>query len=161
MIENIGRSRVVESAVRDFAPHGAARKDLCQIVYLHLLDMDFDLLSEIWKSGMMDPYIRRVAYVQLYGHRTDYDREIRQFSRMTRTLNENTFYPGFCEEQEDETPEAAAIRAVADLPEEDRDILFKYADVGSLRALGKMLGISGTGALKRLTKVRRKIYDNI
>jgi len=83
IVEALGRQRRVEHFVQIYArsEDPADREDLAQIVYLALLKMDEDKLRDLWDSGEIDFYLRRVIRTQLYGKRTDYDREVRSFAR--------------------------------------------------------------------------------
>lgn len=83
IVEALGRERRVERFVQLYArrPLDPDLKDLSQIVYLHLLSMDEDKLRDLWETGDIDFYLRRVIRTQLYGHRSDYDREVLRFGR--------------------------------------------------------------------------------
>lgn len=91
MIDALARQRKVETIVTDMTrrPLDAALKDLCQIVYLHLLTMDEDKLRDLYESGDISFYIIRVAYLQLHGNRTDFDRQVRRFQRITNPIEED------------------------------------------------------------------------
>lgn len=88
MVEALGRQRRVETIVADMTrrPLDAAHKDLCQIVYLHLLTMDEDKLRDLYDTGDIQFYLIRVIQLQLHGHRTTYDREVRRFQRITNPI---------------------------------------------------------------------------
>ena len=45
------------------------------------------------------------------------------------------------------------------LDEVDRRIILMYAETGSLRKLGKELGVCATTAQSKINEIRRKIYD--
>lgn len=45
------------------------------------------------------------------------------------------------------------------LNEVDRRIILMYAETGSLRKLGKELGISASSALIKIKEIRNKIYE--
>lgn len=85
IVEALGRQRRVEYFVRIYArrPLDADLQDLSQIVYLSLLRMDEDKLVDLWDSGDIDFYLRRVIRTQLFGNRSDYEREILRFRRRT------------------------------------------------------------------------------
>lgn len=88
MVEALGRQRRVETIVADMTrrPLDAALKDLCQIVYLHLLTMDEDKLRDLYDTGDIQFYLLRVIHLQLHGHRTTYDREVRRFQSITNPI---------------------------------------------------------------------------
>ena len=51
--------------------------------------------------------------------------------------------------------------AVNALNEADRIILYLYAELGSLRAVGRTLGVSYSTARKAVQEIKGKIYDNL
>ncbi len=51
--------------------------------------------------------------------------------------------------------------AVNELNEADRIILYLYAELGSLRAVGRTLGVSYSTARKAVQEIKGKIYDNL
>lgn len=166
MIGEIARKRMVESTVKDMVrkPLDASMKDLCQTVYVYLMEMDEDTLQRLWDGGMMKRYIIRVSYIQLRWHRTQFDKEIRQFSRMTVPLDEGRYYPGMCEWPGLYAAEHAKGDAILDiierrLTEEERDTLTRYTDCRSYRELGMYAGLSPMGAYKKVRRIKRKVMD--
>lgn len=51
--------------------------------------------------------------------------------------------------------------AVNTLNEADRIILYLYAELGSLRAVGRTLGVSYSTARKAVQEIKGKIFDNL
>lgn len=51
--------------------------------------------------------------------------------------------------------------AVNQLNEADRIILYLYAELGSLRAVGRTLGVSYSTARKAVQEIKGKIFDNL
>ena len=49
--------------------------------------------------------------------------------------------------------------AIAKLNEADKIILYLYAELGSLRSVGRTLGVSYTTARKAVIEIKNKIYD--
>ena len=49
--------------------------------------------------------------------------------------------------------------AINQLNEADRIILYLYAELGSLRAVGRTLGVSYTTARKAVIEIKNKIYE--
>lgn len=90
IVETLGRQRRVESFVQMYAGHAldADLKDLCQIVYVILLTMDEDKLRDLWEHDEIDFFIRRVIRIQLYGKRTDFDRDCKRFARRTTPIDD-------------------------------------------------------------------------
>lgn len=92
IVETLGRQRRVESFVQLYAGHAldADLKDLCQIVYVILLTMDEDKLRDLWEHDEIDFFLRRIIRTQLWGHRSDYEREVLRFRRRTTEINERS-----------------------------------------------------------------------
>lgn len=51
--------------------------------------------------------------------------------------------------------------AINTLNEADKIILYLYAELGSLRAVGRTLGVSYTTARKAVQEIKEKIFDNL
>lgn len=51
--------------------------------------------------------------------------------------------------------------AVNQLNEADRIILYLYSELGSLRAVGRTLGVSYSTARKAVQEIKGKIFDNL
>lgn len=49
--------------------------------------------------------------------------------------------------------------AINTLNEADKIILYLYAELGSLRAVGRTLGVSYTTARKAVMEIKEKIFD--
>lgn len=62
-------------------------------------------------------------------------------------------------EDDDETLQV--FDAVNKIPEADRIILYLYAELGSLRAVGRTLGVSYSTARKAVQEIKGKIFDNL
>ena len=90
IVEALGRQRRVEGFVQYYerGVPAADQQDLSQIVYLALLRMDEDKLRDLWETGDIDFYLRRVIRTQLYGRRTDFDRDCRRFGRRTVPIDD-------------------------------------------------------------------------
>ncbi len=60
----------------------------------------------------------------------------------------------------EDTDELIALYdAIAKLNEADKIILFLYAELGSLRAVGRTLGVSYTTARKAVIEIKQKLFD--
>ena len=63
-------------------------------------------------------------------------------------------------EEEDDTPSRKIKDIIYNkLDEIDRRIILLYAELGSLRKLGKEIGVSPTACHFRIKQIRKKIYD--
>lgn len=90
IVETLARQKKVEHFAQLYAGRRLDDdlKDLCQIVYLILLQMDEDKLTDLWDSGDIDFFLRRVIRTQLFGNRSDYDRQVLRFRKYTTTLTD-------------------------------------------------------------------------
>lgn len=62
---------------------------------------------------------------------------------------------------EDDDKTLQVFDAVNKIPEADRIILYLYAELGSLRAVGRTLGVSYSTARKAVQEIKGKIFDNL
>lgn len=62
-------------------------------------------------------------------------------------------------EDDDETLQV--FDAVNKIPESDRIILYLYAELGSLRAVGRTLGVSYSTARKAVQEIKGKIFEQL
>lgn len=90
IVDAIARKRRVEELTRLYAgrPLDDDLKDLCQIVYMALLTMPEDKLRDLWDTGDIEFYLRRVIRTQLWGNRSDYEREILRFRRRSVQIDD-------------------------------------------------------------------------
>lgn len=90
IVEALGRQRRVEGFVAHYARgfSDADRDDLSQIVYMAMFTMDEDKLRDLWEHGEIDFFIRRVIRTQLYGKRTDFDRDVLRFRRRSTPIDD-------------------------------------------------------------------------
>lgn len=91
IVDAIARQRRVEDLTQRYAgrPLDDDLKDLCQIVYMALLTMAEDKLRDLWDTGDIDFYLRRVIRTQLWGNRSDYEREVLRFRRRSVQIDHN------------------------------------------------------------------------
>lgn len=90
IVDALGRQRRVEHFAQLYAERRLDDdlKDLCQIIYLALLTMDEDKLRDLWDNGEIDFYLRRVVKTQLFGNRSDYEREVLRFRRRAISIKD-------------------------------------------------------------------------
>lgn len=85
IVEILAREHRVEDIVARLAkadPRTEDLKDLAQMVYISLLEMDARLLSDLFENGQENYYIVRVVRNQYTQHRAWY-RQIRRFQDRT------------------------------------------------------------------------------
>lgn len=66
IIETLAKERRVEALVENIAHHSltADLKDLCQMVYLILLEYDESKLQDLWENEQMDFFLARIILNQ-------------------------------------------------------------------------------------------------
>lgn len=66
IVEALARERRVETMVQNIAhaPLGDDLKDLAQMVYIVLLEYDYDKIADLWENRQMDFFIARVILNQ-------------------------------------------------------------------------------------------------
>ena len=66
IVETLARERRVEAMVENIAHHSltADLMDLCQIVYLILLEYDEAKLADLWDNGQMNFFLARIIINQ-------------------------------------------------------------------------------------------------
>lgn len=79
--------------------------------------------------------------------------ELRKLLREYEDKEENIM------EDDDETLQV--FDAVNKIPESDRIILYLYAELGSLRAVGRTLGVSYSTARKAVQEIKGKIFEQL
>ena len=50
--------------------------------------MDEDKLRDLWDTGDIDFYLRRVIKTQLFGNRSDYEREVLRFRKRSMSIDD-------------------------------------------------------------------------
>lgn len=89
----LARDRVVEQMVCNIAHTRLSQnlKDLCQMVYLILLEYDEDKIVDLWESGQIRFFLARVIVNQLRSPRSPYHAVIRRFSSRTDDITDKDF----------------------------------------------------------------------
>lgn len=98
IVDRLAKSRLVEHMVENICHHAltADLKDLCQMVYLILLEYDEDKIVDLWENKEMNFFIARIILNQ---YRSD----------------RSTFHTLFCKFQE----RSVGISVVWDISEAD------------------------------------------
>ena len=78
---------------------------------------------------------------------------------ITEIMNEYKPNLDICSENDDEM--LLIKNAIDNLTNSDKIIFIMYCELGSLRKVGKELGVSHTIIYKEITKIKNKIYDYI
>ena len=81
IIETLARERRVEALVENIAHHSltADLKDLCQIVYLVLLEYDETKLLDLWENNQINFFLARVIVNQYRSSNSPFHYTFRRF----------------------------------------------------------------------------------
>lgn len=81
IIETLARERRVEALVENIAHHPLTDdlKDLCQMVYLILLEYDETKLLDLWENEQMNFFLARVIINQYRSHNSPFYAIFRKF----------------------------------------------------------------------------------
>lgn len=88
IIADIGKARLVERLACNVAhsPMTDDIQDLCQMVYLYLLEYDNDKLQDLWDNGQITFFIARILINQYNSENSRYFRTIVKFQRRSTAL---------------------------------------------------------------------------
>lgn len=81
IIETLARERRVEAMVENIAHHSLTSdlKDLCQMVYLVLLEYDAAKLADLWQHGQMNFFLARIILNQYRSSNSPFHAQFRKF----------------------------------------------------------------------------------
>ena len=84
IIEILAKERRVEALVENIAHHSltADLKDLCQMVYLILLEYDEDKLQDLWEHNQMRFFLARIIVNQYRSSYSPFHIQFRKFRLM-------------------------------------------------------------------------------
>lgn len=89
IIGKLARERVVETlAERVCRRPGSELKDLCQMVYLILLEYDGDKIADLYENKQINFFIVRILKNQFYGKTSAYHYAYRKFSLKSEPLKD-------------------------------------------------------------------------
>lgn len=89
IVERLAKERRVEAMVQNIAhaPLSADLKDLCQMVYLVLLEYDADKIADLWDNNQMDFFIARIILNQYRTGHSPFHDTIRKPRELSRSLD--------------------------------------------------------------------------
>lgn len=102
IIDSIAREQMVEHMAMNIAHQGmtADVSDLCQMVYLILLEYDDDKLIDLWENHQMTFFIARIIVNQFRSSNSPFHRTFRKFRlKIDEDLSQNC--NGCCSEAMD------------------------------------------------------------
>lgn len=86
IIEQIAKARMVETMVQNIAHESlstnADLSDLCQMVYLILLEYDEDKLQDLWEHNQMRFFLARIIVNQYRSSYSPFHIQLRKFRQM-------------------------------------------------------------------------------
>lgn len=94
LIDMIAGQRMVEGIVCNIAHVSsltADLRDLCQEVYLALMECDGGMLADLWRSGAMRFFIARIVLNQYRSVTSPFYAKIRRFRRRTEDVSGKDF----------------------------------------------------------------------
>lgn len=88
IIETLAKERRVEALVENIAHHSltADLKDLCQMVYLILLEYDEAKLQDLWDNNQMNFFLARVIINQYRSSNSPFHTVYRKFQERSVSL---------------------------------------------------------------------------
>lgn len=91
VIRQAAEARLVEDIIRNVTHRSALGddlKDLCQIVYLSMLEQPEDKIVRLGETGELRYWVASVVHRQLTGHRTTYEQQVVRFRARSSPLTE-------------------------------------------------------------------------
>ena len=90
IIETLAAERRVEAMVENIAHHSltADLKDLCQMVYMVLLEYDESKLRDLWENDQMNFFLARVIVNQYRSSNSPFHYTFRKFRERSVTIGE-------------------------------------------------------------------------
>ena len=88
IIETLAAQRRVEAMVENIAHHSltADLKDLCQMVYLVLLEYDEDKLQDLWENNQINFFLARIIINQYRSSNSPFHTIFRKFQERSVSL---------------------------------------------------------------------------
>lgn len=88
IIETLAKERRVEAMVENIAHHSltADLKDLCQMVYLVLLEYDEDKLQYLWENNQINFFLARIIINQYRSSNSQFHTIFRKFQERSVSL---------------------------------------------------------------------------
>ena len=90
IIETLAKEKRVEALVENIAHHSltADLKDLCQMVYLTLLEYDESKLQDLWENEQMNFFLARIILNQYRSSNSPFHTIFRKFRERRVTIGE-------------------------------------------------------------------------
>lgn len=90
IIDEMARARLVEKMVENIAhqPLGADLKDLCQMVYLALIEYSDEKIVGLWTAGQMRYFVARIILNQFRSSNSPYHQIFRRYQAKAQDISE-------------------------------------------------------------------------
>lgn len=85
IVETIARERRVEGMVKNITHHSLTPEleDLCQMVYLIVLEYDEDKIVDLWQNHQINFFLARIIINQYRSYNSPYHAMFRKFQERT------------------------------------------------------------------------------
>ena len=90
IIETLAKERRVEALVENIAHHSltADLKDLCQMVYLILLEYDESKLQDLWENNQMNFFLARIILNQYRSSNSPFHSIYRKYQERSLSIGD-------------------------------------------------------------------------
>ena len=90
IIETLAKERRVEALVENIAHHSltADLKDLCQMVYLILLEYDESKLQDLWENDQMNFFLARIVLNQYRSSNSPFHSIYRKYQERSLSIGD-------------------------------------------------------------------------
>lgn len=90
IIETLAKDRRVEAMVKNIAHHSltADLKDLCQMVYLILLEYDESKLQDLWENDQINFFIARIILNQYRSSNSPFHAIFRKYQERSLSIGD-------------------------------------------------------------------------
>ena len=88
IVNEIARKRLVETMVQNIAHQSltADLRDLCQMIYLILLEYDEDKLQDLWKHNQINFFLARIIINQFRSSNSPFHTTFRKFQERSADI---------------------------------------------------------------------------
>lgn len=155
-IKSLARGRVVEHLVSNVCHRPPSELgDLVQMVYDILLHKPAREIERVVNNKAANYYVVAIIRNLYYSKTSPYHRKIRQPEVHDEVGEEvGSTAP-------DADPDDRCTRAVASLPEADRELFMQYVEAGGIRPLARRRGLRPSTLHYRIDRIREKLKKTI
>ena len=91
IIEALAKAGKVERMAKNISHSGKLSQDLedlCQMVYLILLEKPEATIVSLWEDNELDFYIAKIVTIQMFSKRSDYNRILHDARKLDADIND-------------------------------------------------------------------------